>query len=128
MKENFSRYKKYFYSGFLVLAGYLLSPLSWWNDLILNIPIALLLAYLVSFFNKGLFLPLAVLFYWLTNIAGLVMMHRGLIKVSSTQKENFKSALIKDLIISVLYTILIIVLIKLQILKFLPDYLNKLIK
>ena len=41
--------------GFLVVAGFLLSPLSWWNDLVINIPLALGFAWAVSYFWHGAF-------------------------------------------------------------------------
>jgi hypothetical protein len=36
--------QRYFRSGALVSIGYMLSPLSWWNDVFFNLPIALVLA------------------------------------------------------------------------------------
>ena len=42
------RYKQKITGGIIGTVGYLLSPLSWWNDLYFNIPIAYATAWLVS--------------------------------------------------------------------------------
>ncbi len=36
--------KSHFYVGIVAVIGYLLSPLSWWNDLFVNVPLAYLFA------------------------------------------------------------------------------------
>jgi hypothetical protein len=38
--------------GVLALVGYMLSPLSWWNDLFVNVPLALGFAWLIGWFYK----------------------------------------------------------------------------
>ena len=63
--------------GIVAVVGYLLSPLSWWNDLFVNIPLAYLFASLVSLASCRLFAPGMVVGYWLTNVIGLFMLHRG---------------------------------------------------
>ena len=63
--------------GVVVVIGYLLSPLSWWNDLFINIPLAYLFASLISLASCRLFAPGMVVGYWLTNVVGLFMLHRG---------------------------------------------------
>jgi len=52
----------------LTIIGYVLSPLSWWNDI--------------------LFLPAMVVGYWITNIAGLVLMRYGVVNLVSKEKKN----------------------------------------
>jgi hypothetical protein len=64
-------------SGILAVIGYLLSPLSWWNDPFINLPLAWVFASLVSLASHRLFAPAMILGYWLTNITGLLMMARG---------------------------------------------------
>ena len=64
-------------AGIVASVGYILSPLSWWNDLFVNIPLAYLFAPLVSLASCRLFAPGMVVGYWLTNVAGLFMLHRG---------------------------------------------------
>src|SRR5437762_2871403 len=60
----------------LAFVGFMLSPLSWWNDLVVNVPLALAFAWLVSWFYRGAFAASFILGYWLTNVLGLVLMHR----------------------------------------------------
>ncbi len=60
---------------FIAVAGYILSPLSWWNDLLVNIPLALLLA---RPFSGWLYVPAFTLAYWLTNLLGFMLLHHGL--------------------------------------------------
>ena len=43
--------------GALVGLGYMLSPLSWWNDLFFNLPIALVFGYGVSWVNPDWLFP-----------------------------------------------------------------------
>jgi hypothetical protein len=105
--------------GAMAVIGYLLSPLSWWNDLIINIPLAYLFAYLVSFIVPGYFLLEMIVGYWLTNIAGFVIMHAG-IKMSLL-KEG-KTDFMKYLLISLLYTLLMVGLYYLGVASFPSNY------
>jgi hypothetical protein len=57
--------------------GWLLSPLCWWNDLLINLPLALGFARLVSLLNPSWLLPALVSGYWLTNMAGILLMQNG---------------------------------------------------
>jgi hypothetical protein len=61
----------------VVFIGYMLSPLSWWNDLFVNVPLALAFAWVVTVFYKPAFTPSLILGYWLTNVLGFVLMHKG---------------------------------------------------
>lgn len=63
--------------GALVGIGYMLSPLSWWNDLVFNLPIALMFGYSVSWLNSHWFIPGTILGYWISNVLGMVMMQFG---------------------------------------------------
>jgi len=67
------RGKREFYGGIIGFVGFLLSPLSWWNDLFVNIPLALAFAWLVSWINPRLFATSFVVGYWATNVVGLIM-------------------------------------------------------
>lgn len=110
-------------SGSLLgLVGYLLSPLSWWNDLLINMPLAYGLAYLCSLINRSLFLPAMIIGYWLTNILGFVLMHHAAKKLFSQNKSHTYSLhdFYKDLIISLGYTALVLILFQIGWLK-LPD-------
>ena len=60
----------------LFIAGYILSPISFWNDAFVNIPIAYAAASLASMIaGPGVFPAAFFTAYLATNIAGLLMMH-----------------------------------------------------
>jgi hypothetical protein len=61
----------------LVSVGFVLSPLSWWNDLVVNVPLAYVFSIPFSFVSEQLFLPSFILGYWLTNLLGFLMLHWG---------------------------------------------------
>jgi len=63
--------------GLLALVGFLLSPLSWWNDLFVNVPLAFAFAWIVSLFSASASTASFVIGYWLTNVLGLVLMQKG---------------------------------------------------
>jgi hypothetical protein len=66
-------------------AGYLLSPLSWWNDPYVNLPIAYLAANVANRVDSRLFTPAMLGTYWVTNLLGFLLMHiaaRGLARPS----------------------------------------------
>lgn len=83
-----------------------------------NVPLALVFAWIVSAFYKPAFAASLVIGYWLTNVAGFVLMHKGAQQLLSQEDKRYsRQELIKDVVISLLYTLLIIVLIKLGVLK-----------
>ena len=61
--------------GFLFTLGFVLSPASWWNDAVVNLPIAWLLASLAEAVLPGSYVGAFLMVYWLTNIAGFALMH-----------------------------------------------------
>jgi hypothetical protein len=110
--------------GFLAFVGYMLSPLSWWNDAFVNVPLALVFAWIVSAFYKPAFGVSWVIGYWLTNVAGFVLMHKGAQKMLTEQEKKYSfRSLARDLGVSLLYTALIVVLVKFGILKPIASYL-----
>jgi hypothetical protein len=97
--------------GIIAVIGYILSPLSWWNDAFVNLPIAWLFASLVALASHRLFAPAMLFGYWLTNIAGLVLLARGAAQVASgDDRKKLKSRLIWSLIAATGYTAVILVL------------------
>ena len=109
--------------GVVAFVGYMLSPLSWWNDAFVNIPLALVFAWVVSAFYKPAFESALVLGYWLTNVAGFVLMHKGAQKLLSEEEKKYSwRALARDVGISLLYTALIVVLVKAGVLKPITGY------
>ncbi len=102
----------------LALVGYLLSPLSWWNDMFINVPLAVVFAWIVSAFYKPAFAVSVVVGYWLTNVLGFVLMHKGAQQLLSDKDKAYsRRELIKDVVVSLAYTMLIVALLKLGVLK-----------
>ena len=119
-------WKRKLSGGTLAFIGFMRSPLSWWNDLFVNIPLALALAWLVSLFWPAVFTASFVLGYWLTNVLGLVLMQKGAQQaLSETPKPYTRRQLAADLGISLAYTLLIVALIQHGVLKPLPEYMPK---
>lgn len=75
----------------LVALGWLLSPLCWWNDLLVNFPLALGFARLVSLLNPAWLLPALVSGYWLTNMAGLLLMQNGAMALVPAERRPQRS-------------------------------------
>lgn len=115
-----------FGSGVLALVGYLLSPLSWWNDAFINLPLAWLFASLVSLISHRLFAPAMILGYWLTNIAGLLLMARGTAGVvAGGSPRSRKRQLILSLLAATGYTLVIFLLFRFGVLKPLHAIFNR---
>ena len=119
-------WKRRMVGSVVALIGYMLSPLSWWNDMFVNVPLALLFAWLVSLFSKPAFTVSLVIGYWLTNIIGLVLLHKGAEQVLSKEmKEYSRRHLLIDLGVSLLYTAVIVVLVRFGVLKPVQSYFAK---
>jgi hypothetical protein len=101
----------------------MLSPLSWWNDLFFKVPLALAFAWLVSWFYKPAFTASLVVGYWLTNLLGFILLHKGGQKLLSEKQGRYSwRNLSRDVGISLLYTALIVVLVKFGVLKPIQGY------
>jgi hypothetical protein len=119
--------------GVLGVIGFVLSPLSWWNDAVVNLPLALIFASAVGLFyrpaaepDSNAFKASVILGYWLTNIMGLVLLHKGAQKVLSEQEKKYsRRALLTDVGVSLAYTALIVLLLKLGVLKPIGQYFAK---
>jgi hypothetical protein len=118
-------WKRKITGGFLVVVGFMLSPLSWWNDLFVNVPLALAFAWIVSLFYERAFELSFVIGYWLTNVLGFVLMQKGGQKMLTKGDRKYsRRDLLRDVGISLAYTVLILVLVKLGILKPIKSYFN----
>jgi hypothetical protein len=125
-KQIVANWKNKTYGGVLGFIGFMLSPLSWWNDLFVNVPLALAFAWIVSLFYKPAFEIAWIIGYWLTNVLGLVLMHKGAQKIFSGDEPAGKYSrkdLAKDVVVSLLYTLLIVVLIKFKMIQPITNYL-----
>jgi len=103
--------------------GYMLSPLSWWNDLFFNLPIAYLFGYATSWAYPQAFVPATIVGYWLSNVLGILMMQRGALDLVMTdQPHSLQRELWIGLGSSTLYTLIIVSLVYWHILE-LPEFL-----
>jgi len=105
--------------GFLLVVGYMLSPLSWWNDLFFNLPFAYGFGYLAGRFSPQFFLPAAIGGYWLSNVLGILMMQFGFADVfqGEAKERNLKKELLSGVVSSTAYTLVILALIHFHILQ-----------
>jgi len=94
--------------GSLFAIGFTLSPISWWNDAVVNVPIAYLAARLAAILDQRLFLFAFVGAYWATNLIGLLGMHVSARKLHRQTERIF--SLRRFFLISILYTLLIVAL------------------
>lgn len=101
--------------GILAVVGWLFSPLTWWNDAFVNLPVAWLFASLVSLFGHRFFLPAMIVGYWLTNIAGILMMAKG--STDAAGVRSSRRGLIISLLFATGYTLLAVLLVRLGVLK-----------
>lgn len=106
----------------VAVVGFMLSPLSWWNDAFVNLPLALAFAWTISLFYRPAFGVSLVVGYWLTNMLGLILMQKGAQHVLPGQTKYTRRELLKDLGISLLYTAAIVVLVKLRVLQPIESY------
>ena len=88
--------------------GFTLSPISWWNDAVVNLPIAYLAAQLVAVLDQRLFLFAFVGTYWATNLIGLLGMHVSARKLHRQTEPRI--SLRRFFLISLIYTLLIVAL------------------
>ncbi len=96
--------------------GWLLSPLTFWNDTFVNIPISYLLASLAIRVIRADFLFLVLIFYWLSNGVGILMMYTSGKSIMRDKSGRLK-ALVIFLITVVIYSVIIIILNRTGILK-----------
>ncbi len=97
--------------GALATLGYILSPLSWWNDAFVNIPLAIVIAKLLSLAG----VDFAVAFYTAyaaTNVAGMVMLHVGVHGLARRAKLG-RRELAKSVAVAVAYSVAIYPLLRL---------------
>ena len=107
--------------------GFMLSPLSWWNDAFVNLPIALVFAWIVSApfdaeMRVRVFQTALIVGYWLTNLLGFLLLHKGASQMIERKPPPIGSTFKRDILISLGYTALIVLLIKLGVLKPFENY------
>ena len=104
--------------GFLLVVGYLLSPLCWWNDLIINLPIAYGFGYVVALWRSEWFFGAAIAGYWLSNLVGIVLMQMGAKDVlqNTVKNRSLKQEIFSGVMTSTAYTVAIVALVYFHIL------------
>lgn len=109
--------------GLLLAIGYLLSPLCWWNDIFFNLPIAYAFGYICSWLSPDLLFPCTIVGYWLSNIAGILLMQLGTLDVlaDKPKEKNLKKELLTGLVSSTAFTLVIVALIHFNVLET-PDF------
>jgi|SRR3989338_1504021 len=109
--------------GVLAAIGFILSPLSWWNDIFVNLPLSYIFAFPFGLISRRLFLPSMIIGYFLTNVIGLILLHYGAEEYASKEKRIFsRMDLIKNIIISLVYVLIVVLLVSSGWLKFPLDY------
>lgn len=96
----------------LVSIGLILSPLTWWNDLVVNVPLAYVFSLPFSLVSEKFFLFGFILGYWLSNLLGFLMLHWGGEGLISKKRKTI--SIKHSLYISVVYSFLIIALVLLD--------------
>lgn len=91
------------------------------NDLFVNFPFAYAMAFPVGLLSRDLFVPAFIAAYWLSNILGLYMMHRGKNMISGKEMD-FRDELKSTIVWSTVYTILIFILVQIGILQFPEEF------
>jgi len=99
--------------------GYMLSPLSFWNDWFVNIPIAYLISLPFSIFGKNMQIVVFALAYLFTNWLGFYLMGDSL-----RDYTRYKRKTVIEILLSAVYVIFVAILIYLGIL---PSW-NELLK
>ena len=116
-----SPFRRWAKGGLLAGIGYILSPFSWWNDLYVNLPIAYVVAWCVSRFDRALFESSFIAAYWLTNLAGLLLLHSGMREALGGEKHDperrHRQEILIDILVSLIYTVLVLALFKSGVLK-----------
>jgi hypothetical protein len=116
-------WKRKLTGGIMAVLGFMLSPLSWWNDLFVNVPLALAFAWLVSLVYQPAFTISLITGYWLTNALGFFLMHKGAQTfLADKQSKYSRRELTIDFGISLVYTGLMLLLIKLEVLRPIDSY------
>ena len=93
----------------LVTIGFILSPLSWWNDLVVNVPLAYFFSLPFSLIDERLYLPSFILGYWLTNLLGFLMLHWGGVDLIYRGRKTI--SIKRSLVISAIYSVIMVILV-----------------
>ena len=101
---------------FIFFIGWLLSPLTFWNDTFVNIPLSYLSANIFIRFFRADFLFTVLVFYWLSNVIGVVIMVASGQHIIRSTKQLI-GELVKFGITVVIYSAILIALNKFGVLR-----------
>jgi len=93
----------------IFMVGWLLSPLTTWNDVLINIPLAYIIARVVKSLVQLDMAVLTIIFYWVTNITGLGMMYFAADRIAAKSKIPKKS-LLSIMVPMIVYSVIIILI------------------
>lgn len=100
----------------IFFVGWILSPFTFWNDAFVNIPISYICANIFVKVYPANFLIAVLVFYWLSNGVGIIMMYLSG-KQLVMDRGGVRRELIKLLITIVIYSIILVLLDRTGILK-----------
>lgn len=96
--------------------GWILSPLTFWNDAFVNIPLSYLFANLLFRFINVNFMWLVLASYWFTNVLGLYLMY-----AAGKELVRSRAGVVKEILkligTTAIYSLIIVILAKLGILR-----------
>jgi hypothetical protein len=98
--------------GVVAAIGYILSPLSWWNDGFVNIPLALLSAKLLTAVLHVDFVVAFYTSYAATNVAGMMLLYLGAGGVAGRVRFDRRS-LARQILVALAYSIAVYPILKL---------------
>ena len=98
----------------IFISGYFLSPASWWNDAVVNLPLAWLAASVAELVLPCSFQLAVIVCYWASNLAGILMMLWSGHRLLGIKREK-RFEIVNAVTISILYTIIVYFLLRLQI-------------
>ncbi|MEB3788717.1 MAG: hypothetical protein GSR72_02350 [Desulfurococcales archaeon] len=111
LKRIRSQFMVRIYGSIIGTVGFILSPASWWNDLVVNIPLALTMAKLASYLiGTECFDLLFVASYWVTNIVGILLMAYGYGK--AFKPDLSRREILMSLIAASIYTVAAIIMLR----------------
>ena len=93
----------------LVTTGFILSPLSWWNDLVVNVPLGYIFALPFSLINEQFFLPAFIFGYLLTNLLGFLLLHWGSEGLVYQRRPTI--SIRRSLVFSGIYSVIVVLMV-----------------
>lgn len=107
---------KNFINRLVFFTGWILSPLTFWNDAFVNIPIAYLAAALLFRVFHISFIALVLISYWISNVIGLAMMYVSGKNIMKSGEGSIRK-LVELLVTMAVYSIILVALAKAGFLK-----------